>query len=511
MSETTIVIAGGGSAGWMSALYLERVFAKFAGRFRIILIEPSEIPTVGVGEATIPTIKHFFKQLEIPEVELMIKSDASIKSGIKFVNWLSGSNESYYHPFDSPNFSDGFTIAEHWASMALANNPLAQRFDFDTGIVSKLCEDNLILKSSSDTSYDSPVPYAYHLDAVKLASHLKHVGLQRGVESVDGVIQRVDVSAHGNISGVALDNGQFLKGDFFLDCTGFSSILMNALGNTDFQSFNEELPCDSAINLRLPKALLNREQTRCFTTATAKNAGWIWEIDLPERTGCGYVYSSKHLTEDAAAEELRCHLGLEDIDTFQSHRFNSGVKRKAWFKNCLAVGLSAGFLEPLESTGLQFIEVGLRMFTDHFSVASDDNEALSARYNEQFTKIYDEAKDFIVLHYYLSRRRDTSFWRAATDDKVVSERLRELLVLWRHKLPTEYEFADTSLFGHINYMYILAGMNALINAKNDKIRRIRVEDSEALFNELRSIQKRAHAKSLLHDDFLTRLRAPFGL
>ena len=509
---TSVIIAGGGSAGWMSAIYLNRVFQRLSSPIKITVIEPENIPTIGVGEATVPMIRQFFQSLGIPEVELMIKTDATLKSGIKFVDWIDEGDGGYYHPFEAPVFSDGITIGEHWLAKAHSNTGSSSSFAHDTGIVASLCDANKILKPLSATNYDGPLSYAYHLDATKVALHLKSLALQAGVVCVSDEITTVEVSETESIASLQTKKSGNLKADFYIDCTGFASLLMGAISDNDenFVSYKDELLCDSAVTLQTPARSNQTGELRSYTTATAKSSGWIWEIDLPTRTGNGYVYSSQHCDKEAAEEELAKHLGLErSSQSFNHLKFKVGRRKQFWKNNCLTIGLSSGFLEPLESTGLQFIEMGLRIFFD-FLPTQDVSKSLIRRYNATIAEMYDDTKDFIALHYILSSRKDSQFWTDIQKIKM-SQNLKERLALWKGKYPSSIDFPLHAMFNHVNYLYILLGMKRFDLVGGARVESINMQSSDRILEDMQNIAQNAVKTSISHEEFIERIRAPFGL
>ncbi len=444
-------------------------------------------------------------------MELLIKSDASIKTAIKFVDWNNKGDSGYYHPFDSPAFSDGFTIAEHWMALKQNNKLSNPVFSIDTGIVSKLCEDNLIFKSTSETQYNAATPYAYHLDAIKMSAHLKKIALQRGVKLITDKCVNVNVDTNGNISSVDTEHNGEISADFFIDCTGFHQLLLEkTLGDT--YTDYDELLCNSAITAATKLKENDSEGIRCYTTATALSSGWAWEIDLPSRTGNGYVYSNKFQSEESAQQELAKHLNKEVNELeFKSMQFRPGRRDNFWSKNCLAIGLSAGFIEPLESTGLQLIEVGLRMFFDHFPNSVSDSDEVRDQYNLLMREQFDEAKDFVHLHYLISKRNETEFWQTATDKNKISTTLEQRLKLWQQKLPSQTDFRKYAIFTSTNYMYILAGMNYFNISNYNKLNYIPESRSIAILEQMKVFQNDAKKRSIKHPDFVERIRAPFGL
>lgn len=512
MSEPirSIVIAGGGTSGWMAATYLQHVLSRFSPAVKITVIEPEDIPTIGVGEATVPNIRNFFKLIEIPEVELMIKADATIKSGIKFVDWNTQNDGGYYHPFEAPEFSDGLTIAEHWHALNGANSDDIAAFAMETGIVPPLCEANLLLKTTSETQYTSATSYAYHLDAIKLANHLKNLAIKRGVILHTGKIASTRLAPSGYIEAIVTADDIAIEADFFIDCTGFAGLLIEKALGDGYVNYQDELLCDRAITVQTPPREGAEHRIRSYTTATAKSSGWMWEIDLPTRSGNGYVYSSRFQSAESAKRELCEHLKLDPESTKVNElQFTSGRRQHFWLKNCLSIGLASGFLEPLESTGIQFIELALRLFFEHLP-NKQIQQPLVDQYNASMREYYDETRDFIQLHYLLTQREDSEFWQhiRAMPYKGL---LKDRMALWQHKLPSASDFSRYAIFGHVNYLYILSGMRGLPTVDNARTPNVNLNASKDIIQEMARIQKNALGDGIKHEDFIERMRAPFGL
>lgn len=501
----SIVIVGGGSAGWMSAAYLNKVLSDLTPQTTITLVESPEINTIGVGEATIPPIRDFFSLVGISEIELLLETEATIKSGIRFDNWLTNQDERYFHPFEAPILSDGINIASHWAAEACKGNP-QRNFAVSTGLLEALSGQLKCSKQFDSADYDAPTAYAYHLDATLLGQLLKRHSINRGVTCIEDTVTSVNVADDGNITSLITNNHGTVEGDFFIDCTGFSAVLIERTLGGEFVSYTDELLCDSAVAMRTARTA--SDTLPPYTIASAVDAGWIWRIELANRNGNGYVFSSDHQAADAAELTLRQHLSADDSDEAMHLKMRVGRRREFWSKNCLAIGLSGGFIEPLESTGLQLIEMGLRMFFDHLP-GDADPAPLRDKYNSLMRQNYDEIKDFIVLHYHLTQREDTPFWRANKHEVKPSDSLLERLERWQHKLPSPSDFGPQPVFGHVNYSYILAGMDRLVPTHSNLLKRIDTKKSQALMQEMEEIQQRALGASPLHSDYITRMRAPF--
>ncbi|MEQ9436822.1 tryptophan halogenase family protein [Hyphomonas sp.] len=448
----SIVIVGGGSAGWITANLLNAHCQRAGRKTQITLVESPDIPTIGVGEATVPTIRRTLNDIGLPERDLLVSAEATFKTLIRFQNWNAG--ESYDHPFDRRRRPLTDDAVSRWT----AQNNLP--FDRSFSALTQLADDNVAPKSPRQAQYQGSFPYAYHLDAVKLANRLASFGRERGIQHRLCNVTDVTVSPEGLISAVNTDHGDALAADLYIDCTGFRSALLGGALGVKMRSFAKYLLCDRAVTMRIPYDVHKPERLLTYTLATARDAGWQWDINLQNRRGIGYVYSSAFLNEDAAEAALRQHEGRHCDQLEARHiRFTSGKRQVSWKGNCVAVGLSDGFLEPLESSGLYLIEfAGLAIATmlDDFAAAP---QATARYYNRISDELYDEILGFLNLHYVISTRRDTPFWKAATADEAILDDLRDRLELWKRRSPTQFDFPGADrLFAQDSYEFILHGM-----------------------------------------------------
>jgi tryptophan 6-halogenase len=470
-----IVIVGGGSAGWMTAAYLSKALDK---NIQITLVESSNITTVGVGEATFSTIKIFFDYLGLQEHEWMPKCNASYKMAIKFVNW-NEQGQHFYHPFQRYEMVGGFDIAEWWLKMKRSK----ESFDYSCFLIPSICDNKKSPKYLDGTIFDDNVqdffssksmpeknmlsnlkvqyPYAYHFDANLLARFLKDYAMKRGVKQIVDDVLDVKLTDNGNIDYITTRKHNNISGDLFIDCTGFSSLLINKALGEPFIYFSESLLCDRAIAMRVPTDI-KQDGINPYTTATALNSGWVWNIPLYGRVGTGYVYSSAFLREEEAEQEFRQHLGASAENCSALHiKIRVGRNRNSWVKNCVAIGLSSGFVEPLESTGIFFIQHGIEELVSHFPDKSF-NEHMIQSYNKTIAECIDGVRDFLTLHYYASDRADTPFWKATKHEIKVSEELSERLRLWKTRLPNSKNI-NQNYHGFESYSYsvMLLGLNHL--------------------------------------------------
>jgi len=461
-----IVIVGGGTAGWMTAAYLRKTLDPACA---ITLVESGNIRTVGVGEATFSTIKLFFDWLDLDETEWMPACNASYKMAIKFVDWTALGGH-FYHPFQRFETVDGVNLGEWWLKLKSGFEPC----DYACFTVPALCDHLRSPRFLDGRVFDDQVqscftaehrarkgvladhlvqyPYAYHFDASLLADFLKGYAMQRGVRQVvDDVVEvtrRAD--GGGDIAAVVTREHGPLGGDLFVDCTGFRGLLINQTLGEPFIPFSRSLLCDSAIAMQVPDDIAARG-IEPFTTATAKASGWIWRIPLYGRIGTGYVYSSAFADADEAERELRRYVGpAADGCSAARLRMRIGRCRNSWVGNCVAIGLASGFVEPLESTGIFFIQHGIETLVDHLHAPPEEEMVRS--YNRSVAECIDGVMEFLTLHYRASDRRDTPFWRAATSETEVPETLAERLRLWRRRLPNRRN-ANAAYHGFEAYSY----------------------------------------------------------
>jgi tryptophan halogenase len=403
----------------MSATYLK---AAFGDRVDVTLIESEQVSRIGVGEATFSTVRHFFDYLGLDEAEWLPKCAGSYKLGIRFENWRKP-GEHFYHPFERLRGADGFSLAEWWLELGDRSQP----FDRSCFITTALCDakrsprmlDGSLFASNLDGSLGKSTlddqraqfPYAYHFDADAVARFLCEYGKERGVRHVVDNVTEVGQDNRGWISEVRTEHHGAITGDLYVDCTGFRGILINKTLDTKFQSFEDVLPNNRAVALRVPRE--DATDMDPYTTATAMNAGWAWTIPLFRRNGNGYVYSDQFITPDQAEQELREKVAPGRDDLTANHiRMRIGRNENSWVHNCVAIGLSSAFVEPLESTGIFFIQHAVEQLVKHFPDQGFDQRMIAA-YNRRINNAVDGVKEFLVLHYRSADREDTAYWKAA--------------------------------------------------------------------------------------------------
>ena len=458
-----IVIVGGGSAGWLSAGVIaaeHRIDSQAQQPFELLLIESPDVPTIGVGEGTWPSMRATLQRIGLSETDFIRECDASFKQGTCFRNWSTGSGDTYSHPFTVPVDYAEINLAPYW--LALTDAP--QYADAVTPQTA-LFADCLAPKQISTPEYAFVVNYGYHLDAGKFAELLReHCTEKLGVKHVKANVSQINSADNGDIQSVTTDHAGEIAGDLFIDCTGTNSLLLGEHFEVPFQSQQAYLFNDTALAAQVPYAGENQAIQSC-THSTAQTAGWIWDIGLPTRRGTGHVYSSAHISDDEAAAQLLAYIkkiaGDKAAASVEPRKigFQPGHRQEFWHRNCIAIGMSSGFIEPLEASALVMIELAAGMIADQLPPTREVMDIVARRYNRKFLRHWNQIIEFLKLHYVLSARDDSPYWqdnRAATS---IPDKLSEQLALWRHRSPWHQDAeAVDDLFPTPSYQYILYGM-----------------------------------------------------
>ncbi len=398
----SVAIIGGGSAGWMAAAALAH---SVQGNCRITLVESEEIGTVGVGEATIPPIKLFNQRLGIGENEFVAATQGSFKLGIQFVNW-GRSGHRYFHPF-GPYGAEFDVVPLHHYWLRERRNGNAEVLDEYSMAWAAASRNRFDRPTRDPRMVQSTYDYAYHFDASLYAKFLRGYAEKRGVQRVEGRIENVVLdSTSGDVEKVVLNDGREVPADFFVDCTGFRALIMEGALGTGYEDWTHWLPCDRAA--AVPCA--HGGDFTPYTRSTQLEAGWQWRIPLQHRIGNGYVYCSRYISDDDAIIRLLDNLDGEALGEPRILRFVTGRRKKFWHRNCVAIGLAAGFMEPLESTSLHLIQTGITRLLALFPGKRIDPLAVD-EYNRLTRLEYETIRDFLVLHYCATERDDTPLWR----------------------------------------------------------------------------------------------------
>lgn len=452
-----LVILGGGSAGWMAASYLDRSF-NLPGRRRleITLVESPDIGRIGVGEATIPSLRDFARYIGLDEATLMKRTSATFKHGIRFVDW-NGPGTEYFHAFEAIENFRGFNPAPSW--LARMATGAAGPFDEECGIQKQLALTGRAPKRMVDPDFFGQLPYAYHLDAEAFGDLLAEIAGDRGVTRIQQKVMGVDQNGDGDVTALRLADGTMIEGDFFIDCSGFSGFLINKTLGTPFESFGQYLLCDKAV--AIPRPYGDGSSAAPYTLARALSNGWMWRIGLQTREGIGHVYSSRHIDPEAAERELRAAAAIPDEVPARHLDMRVGMPEVSWSRNVVAMGLAGGFIEPLESTGLHMVELALGYLVRYFPL-SGINPAARDRFNQMMRERYIELRDFVAAHYSVTRRDDTSFWRDVRKPEHVPEGVSRRLALWSDRHPSSDDNDYSRLiFSHSNWQSVIYGLDAV--------------------------------------------------
>jgi tryptophan halogenase len=453
-----ILIVGGGTAGWLTAAILAKQLGQDLGGVRISLVESSEIPTIGVGEGTFPTIAKTLAALGVDEAEFMRESSAAFKQGIRFVGWThapeASRHSTYFHPFALPREPDGVSLLPHWLAGEAGDISFADAVTLQARVAGA----GRAPKRSTDAEFRGPMNYAYHLDAACFGTYLAKIATSLGVQRRVGTVTHVELDDHGAIAGVVTREQGCLRARLYIDCSGFGSVLIGRALGARFIDRNDVLFVDRAVTLQVPYED-QRKAIAPYTISTAHEAGWTWDIALATRRGVGYVYSSRHTDDTRAELVLRDYIGSAARElTARSLKLKVGWRERHWVKNCVAVGLSGGFLEPLESTGIILIEAAAHMLAGLYP-RTGGFESAAKQFNASISCRYERIVDFIKLHYCLTQRTDSAFWRDNADRSSIPASLLGHLDMWRHRPPSRFDFVmDHESFAPANYQYILYGM-----------------------------------------------------
>ena len=482
-----IVIVGGGTAGWLAACMIAA--KRSQSGTRVTLVEAPDIPTIGVGEGTWPTMRRTLAAIGIGEAEFLTACDASFKQGSRFDGWADGEpGDSYLHPFTAPPESALRDPIAAWAaaperSFAEAVSPQSQ-----------VCQAHQSPRQLAMPEYSGALNYAYHLDAGKLAALLQRRACDGlGVRHVSDRVTDVVRDAEGAISAVVTQCHGEVFGDLFIDCTGHAARLIAGEFDVPWVDRTDALFNDRALAVQI--GVDADSAIASPTIATAHAAGWIWDIGLPTRRGIGCVFASQFVSDEDALQVLKDYVaravpgGNLDQNVVRSLSFQSGHRERFWEKNCLAIGLSAGFLEPLEASAIVMIELSLNMLLDNFPANRASLPVHAARFNRRFRYRWDRIVDFLKLHYVLSRRQEP-YWRAHREARSIPESLGELMTVWRHQSPSPYDFPEADeVFPAASYQYVLYGMqgrSGMMKGENAGV-------TQSMTDQMREIERRGRA------------------
>jgi len=494
--KRTILIVGGGTAGWLTAAYLARTLGAGApGGVGITVVESPEISAIGVGEGTFPSIRGTLSAIGLPEARFLREAHATFKQGVRFDHWVRPpgvpGTDHYFHPFSLPSQRPGGPeLLPYWL-MGAAGDDVA--FAEAATLQKRVADASRAPKRASDGDYLGPLNYAYHFDATSFATVLAEHARSLGVKHLLGHVERVSLDEQGAIAAVHTREHGALQADLYIDCTGFRGALIEGALGSPWRPIDQVLFVDRAVAVQVP---YEREDAPIpsYTISTAQEAGWTWDIALQQRRGVGYVYSSRHTDDERAEAVLRRYVGpaAEGLSP-RRLKLKVGYRETQWVKNCVAVGLSAGFLEPLESSGIGLIETAAYLIA-HLFPFGGDTAPVAKLYNELMRARFERIVDFLKLHYALTQRTDTPFWIDNTQPESIPDSLRDKLAMWRHRPPHRLDFiADLEMYLVPSWQFVLYGMEFKTDMRAAQAGHTRFDEARREFQTLRQVA--AHALS----------------
>ncbi|WP_273024968.1 tryptophan halogenase family protein [Rheinheimera sp.] len=487
-----VVILGGGTSGWIAAALLKKVLGA---TIDIVLVESDSIGTIGVGEATIPPIRLLNSVLGINEAEFLRETKATIKLAIKFDNWRVP-GEGYFHTFGAPGKSLAFCQFHHLWKRARQLGDTTSLWEYD---LNYLCarDGKFAPITAKDTILE--LPYAFHFDAGLYAQYLRKLSEQWGVQRIEGLVNDVMQHPNGDIKNLVLDGGREVSGDLFIDCSGFRGLLIQQKLGAGYDDWSHWLPCDRAVAVPSERF----DKTLPYTRAIAHSAGWQWRIPLQHRNGNGLVYSSSHYTEQQAADLLLGNLDSKALADPKFIQFKTGRRRKQWHRNVVSVGLSSGFLEPLESTSIHLIQsavVRLLQLFPHQGIVSSQ----VAEYNRQSQLEFEQIRDFIILHYHVNQRTDSQFWRDM-QQMTVPDSLQRKIQIFADNGSLFREQND--LFLESSWLQVMMGQGIMPKDYHPIANSFTEQKLKEMLAQFRAIKQEPLSKLPSHDEFLQKVCA----
>lgn len=508
MENKKIVIVGGGTAGWLTALYVNFLSDKYD----ITLIESEEIGILGAGEGSVPLFPSFLSKIGIREIDFIKNTNATFKIGISFENWRKD-GKSYFHPFDVERKEVSYNLKKH--ERVLAKFRLAD-LGIPYSLINLMANDDVIENSyiNSILSYNNKSPYieidgfedliaiySLHFDAHLVAKYLRSIAESRGIKRIEGVVSKINNNEDGYIKNVICNDVQY-DCDLIFDCSGFKRLIIGDHFKTKWISYEDKLKVNTAIPYFLPMG----EKIPPYTKAIAMDYGWMWQIPLQNRWGCGYIFDDKYIDVETAKEEVRKYLG-HDVEMNRAIKFNAGRYENFFVKNCIAVGLSAGFTEPLEATAIWSAMQTLNMVTQN--LIENPKELLIEEFNSVNANFNDDIVNFLHFHY-LTNKDNTPFWRDYEKTTVKSDKLQKYLNVWKERTPNGFDTASqTNNFGSESFLFVGLGIELfsrdLIKKENEvynldeKLKKWRDEYYAGLtYAESKSMDHRLHIEKLIN-------------
>lgn len=497
----TIAIVGGGTAGWMAAAALSKMLLP--ENVSIKLIESDQIGTIGVGEATIPDIANFNRMLGINEQEFLAATQGTFKLGIEFRDW-GKLGDKYFHPFGGHGVDmNGIDFHQYWMHTKQNGNTAPLEDYSICSVAAKQAK--FVLPDNNPKSVLSHLRYAYHFDASAYAAFLRKYAEQRGVIRIEGKIDHVAMHndsgnlksvtlAGGEVAGREVVGGQVIEADFFFDCSGFKALLLDKTLGVKFNDWSHWLPCNRAQALACERT----EPLVPFTISSAKTAGWQWRIPTQHRTGNGHIYSSEFMSDDDANQILMAGLDGKPLGDARTIHFQTGCREKFWYKNCVGLGLSSGFLEPLESTSIFLIQQGIARFISLYPDGQLSG-VIQNEYNRLMTREFTQIRDFIILHYHATSRTDSAFWNYCRTMSI-PDSLQQKIDLFRAGGRVFRD--DQELFSKPSWIAVMLGQYIEPQVSDPILSGIPIDDIQRSLDSMKSAMQHAVGRLPSHAEFI---------
>ncbi|MCF6194954.1 MAG: tryptophan 7-halogenase [Kangiellaceae bacterium] len=487
-----VLIVGGGTAGWLTAGILSKQLnSTQSSSVKVTLVESPNIPIMGVGEGTWPNLRSTLQSLGIDEGEFMRECDATFKQGTEFVNWMLPKDREthhYYHPLSAVfHAAYDFNLAPYWLLGDAGN----KSYDLAVSSQANVCYQGLAPKKITTPAYEAIQNYSYHLNANKFAAFLaRHCVEKLGVEHLVANVTNAHLDEDGFIESVTTDveNIQTIKAGFFVDCSGSRSILMGDALDVSWKGIENIIFNDTALAVQVPYPD-KKTPIVTHTIATAFDSGWTWDIGLHNRRGTGYVYSSNHVSEQKAENILRKYINQpnEELD-IRKIKLNLGYREKFWDKNCVAIGMSAVFIEPLEASAIFLIDAGAHMLAEQFPRTREAMQWVEKKYNNTFRLRWEKTLDFVKMHYCISDRRDSQYWIDNCQPGSIPDSLKERLAHWKSHPPGKYDFDHAyEPFVLDSYLYVLYGMNFKSDIEHNRSTFADHEKAKLMFKDITTL------------------------
>ncbi|MBI3367113.1 MAG: tryptophan 7-halogenase [Burkholderiales bacterium] len=487
-----ILIVGGGTAGWLTAAFLAKTLGP---QIRLTLVESRDIGIIGVGEASFPSLRGTLAAMGLDEARLLRECQGSFKQGIRFNHWVrppgTPGHDHYFHPFSLPSQRPGAPdLLPYWL-MGDAGPQAA--FAEAVTMQKRVADASRAPKRAGDADFQGPMNYAYHYDAALLGRMLGAHARSLGVAHVEATVEGAELDETGAIARVLTREKGALSADLYIDCSGFRSMLIGQALGSKFNHRDDVLFNDRAMAMQVPYAQPDAP-IASYTIATAQEAGWVWDIGLQDRRGIGYVYSSRYTDDERAEQVLRRYIG-PGAEALEPRRLNInvGYRDVQWQRNCVAVGLSSGFVEPIESSGVGLIETAAYLIGYLFPF-NGDTEPAARQFNHMMSARYQRIIDFVKMHYCLTQRRDTPFWIDNADPRTLTDTLRDKLAMWRCRPPHRMDFViDLEMYPPSSWQYVLYGMEFATDMQASRAAYTRHDEARREFQMIREVSGHALA------------------